>query len=107
MTVTRKQQVVGMSLTEPFRSEHGQGELVPNWGHVSMVFVHPDFQRQGAGQELMARLTSAASWRCLSLWTKDGNVPAHRLYSRSGFARTTDLGTTPHGEAMSRWERCP
>lgn len=53
----------------------------------SRIAVNPDFQRQGVGQELMARLTSAAPWRCLSLWTKDGNSPAHRLTGS-----TADLG---------------
>jgi hypothetical protein len=34
--------VVAMALAEPGRAEHGAGAVIPGYGHVSMVFVHPD-----------------------------------------------------------------
>ena len=33
--------VVAMALAEPGRAEHGAGAVIPDYGHVSMVFVHP------------------------------------------------------------------
>jgi hypothetical protein len=35
-------EVVAMALAEPGRAEHGSGAVIPGYGHLSMVFVHPD-----------------------------------------------------------------
>src|SRR4051794_40077405 len=97
--------VVGMALGEPFRERHGAGEVVPGHGHVSMVFVHPEFQRLGVGRELMRLLIAEVPWSRLSLWTRDANSAAQRLYAAVGFAPTGDAGRTPHGDPIQRWER--
>ena len=39
--------VVAMALAEPGRAEHGAGAVIPGYGHVSMVFVHPDMWGRG------------------------------------------------------------
>jgi hypothetical protein len=33
--------VVAMALAETGRAEHGAGAVIPGYGHVSIVFVHP------------------------------------------------------------------
>ncbi len=70
-----------------------------------MVFVRPEHQGQGVGRELMERLMVEAPWPRLSLWTRDANVRAQRLYSSAGFTATDDVGQTPHGDSTRRWER--
>jgi ribosomal protein S18 acetylase RimI-like enzyme len=104
---SRDLRVVGMALAEPFRDSYGHADVVADTGHVSMVFVHPSFQRCGVGHDLMRRLVARSPWRRLSLWTRDDNEAARRLYARCGFAMTSDRGLTPHGDAISRWERPP
>jgi GNAT superfamily N-acetyltransferase len=45
--------VVAMALAEPGRAEHGAGPVIPDYGHVSMVFVHPDLWGHGFGHQLL------------------------------------------------------
>jgi ribosomal protein S18 acetylase RimI-like enzyme len=103
--VERAGQVAGMALAEAFREQDGSGPEVPGWGHVSMVFVHPEHQRRGVGSELMRRLIVEVPWPGLSLWTREANVPAQRLYSAVGFTPTGEVGRTPHGDPIRRWQR--
>ena len=103
--VERDGQVVGMALTEPFREQDGSGPVVPGRGHVSMVFVHPEHQRLGVGSELMRQLIAEVPWPDLSLWTREANVPAQRLYAAVGFTATDQVGRTPHGDPIRRWAR--
>jgi hypothetical protein len=42
-------EVVAMALAEPGRAENGAGTVIPDYGHVSMVFVHPDLWDGGSG----------------------------------------------------------
>jgi GNAT superfamily N-acetyltransferase len=41
--------VLAMALAEPGRTQDGAGAVVPGYGHVSMVFVHPDMWGRGLG----------------------------------------------------------
>ena len=105
VVVERAGRVVAMALAEPFRERDGAGSVVPGRGHVSMVFVHPELQGRGVGSELMRRLIAEAPWSTLSLWTRDANTPAQRLYAASGFSPAGETGRTPHGDPSQRWER--
>ena len=105
VVVERAGQVVGMALAEPFRKHDGRGRLVPGHGHVSMVFVHPEHQRRGVGNELMRQLIAEVPWPGLSLWTRETNEAAQRLYAAVGFTPTSEVGRTPHGDPIRRWER--
>ena len=107
VVLERAGRVAGMALAEPFRDQHGAGPVMPGRGHVSMVFVHPEHQRRGVGRELMTRLVAQAPWSSLSLWTREANVPAQKLYAAAGFSPTADLGQTPHGDPIRRWQRRP
>ena len=97
--------VVGMALAEAFRAAGGRGEVRPGWGHVSMVFVHPEYQGRGVGGRLVGRMTREVPWPCLSLWTRESNSRAQALYRRCGFVATSELGSTPWGDPARRWER--
>lgn len=98
--------VVAMALTEAFRNDGGQGDVRSGWGHVSMVFVHPEFQGRGIGGELVRRVIREVPWSRLSLWTRESNSRAQALYRRCGFVPTGELGLTPWGDSTRRWERC-
>jgi ribosomal protein S18 acetylase RimI-like enzyme len=95
----------GMALAEPFRDDGGRGALVPDRGHVSMVFVRPDVQGRGVGRELMERLVAEGPWSELSLWTRESNRRAQGLYCTCGFVPTGELGSTPTLEPTRRWQR--
>ena len=101
----REAGVVGMALAEKFRAGGGEGTPVPGWGHVSMVFVEPDAQRRGVGRELVDRLVAESGWTTLSLWTRQSNLRAQRLYRDRGFLPTGDHGRTSAGEPTQRWVR--
>ena len=62
-------EVVAMALAEPGRAEHGAGGVIPGYGHVSMVFVHPDMWGRGVGRQLLEGLHERASERGWSLTT--------------------------------------
>ena len=52
-----------MALAEHGRAEHGAGAVIPGYGHVSMVFVHPDLWGRGLGRQLLKGLHERASER--------------------------------------------
>jgi ribosome-associated protein len=76
----------GFALGEPGREDDGAGELVPGLLHVSMVFVHPDAQRQGLGLQLVESLADEAwdlGYRRVSVWS---TTP--EFYEACGLERT-------------------
>lgn len=99
----RSDERCGMALAEPFRVDRGRGDVVPDRGHISMVFVRPDMQGRGVGRELMQRLIAEGPWSQLSLWTRESNDRAQRLYRSCGFVPTGDTGSTPALEPTQRW----
>jgi ribosomal protein S18 acetylase RimI-like enzyme len=103
--VERGGDMVGMALAEPFRQRDGKGTVRPGWGHLSMVFVHPGYQGVGIGTELLQRLIEDARWTHLSVWTRETNTRAQRLYRGSGFLPTGELGSIGDGVLTQRWER--
>jgi len=96
---------VGMLLAQPFRGDDGTGAVVPGWGHVSMVFVRPDWQGRGIGGRLLDDLVGDGRWPSLSVWTRGTNLRAQWLYDSRGFRPTGDRGETPSGAATQRWQR--
>jgi GNAT superfamily N-acetyltransferase len=91
--------VVAMALAEPGRAEHGAGAVIPGYGHVCMVFVHPDLWGRGLGRQLLKGLHERASergWGRTTLWTLSSNVRARRLYEGQGYRSSgheTTLGS--------------
>jgi ribosome-associated protein YbcJ (S4-like RNA binding protein)/GNAT superfamily N-acetyltransferase len=86
----------GFALGEPGRAEDGAGELVPGLLHVSMLFVHPDHQRQGVGSALLEALADEAwghGYRELSLWSTTPEFYEARGLERTGRAQELQAGT--------------
>lgn len=80
--------VVGMALAEPGLGDDGQGRLLPDLCHISMVFVHPDHWGKAIGGGLLTAIALAAGqagYGVLQLWTGQANERAQRLYRRCGF----------------------
>ncbi|MCW2672786.1 MAG: GCN5-related N-acetyltransferase [Frankiales bacterium] len=86
----------GFALGEPGRAEDGAGVLVPGLLHVSMLFVHPDHQRQGVGSALLEALADEAwghGYRELSLWSTTPEFYEACGLERTGRAQELQAGT--------------
>ena len=91
--------LAGMALAEPYASDGAE----PPTGHVSMVFVVPEYWGCRIGSALVRRLQSGdQGWEALSLWTRTENRRALRLYSGAGFVDTGDRSVLGKGEEILR-----
>jgi GNAT superfamily N-acetyltransferase len=100
--------VVAMALAEPGRAEHGAGAIIPGYGHVSMVFVHPDLWGRGLGRQLLRGLHESASergWSRTTLWTRASNSRSRRLYHGQGYRRSGFETTLGDGDPILQFER--
>jgi GNAT superfamily N-acetyltransferase len=100
--------VVAMALAEPGRAEHGAGAVIPGYGHVSMVFVHPDVWGRGVGGQLLQGLHERASergWSRTTLWTRASNARAQHLYEGQGYRRSGHEMTLGSGDPIVQLER--
>ena len=106
--------VLAMALAEPGRAQDGAGAVIPGYGHVSMVFVHPDMWGQGVGRQLLQGLHERAServWSRKTLWTRASNERARRLYQSQGYRASGHATTLGDGvpilqlERQARWPR--
>jgi len=100
--------VVAMALAEPGRAEHGAGAVIHGYGHVSMVFVHPDLWGRGLGRQLLKGLHERASergWSRTTLWTRASNARARRLYEGQGYRRSGHETTLGSGDPILQLER--
>lgn len=65
-------------------------ELSPRMGLFADIVVDPGLRRQGYGRYLVAwglRALSALGHGAVRLWVTETNLPARRLYERTGFRR--------------------
>jgi GNAT superfamily N-acetyltransferase len=100
--------VVAMALAEPGRADDGAGAIIPGYGHVSMVFVHPDLWGHGVGRHLLQGLHERASergWSRTTLWTRASNARARRLYEGQGYRKSGHEMTLGSGDAILQLER--
>ena len=91
---------VAMALADPGCAERGTGAVIPGYGHVSMVFVHPDVWGRGVGHQLLQGLHECASergWSRTTLWTRASNARAQRLYVGQGYRRSGQDQETTFG----------
>lgn len=76
-------------MAETWVMEHGgviQGFISLLDSYVGGLFIHPDFQREGAGKALVQK--ARAEKGELSVGVYDKNVTAHRFYREMGFCET-------------------
>lgn len=92
-----------MALVEPGRADDGAGEPVPGYGHVSMVFVHPAHWSNGYGQHLL-RAVHSLGWTRTTLWTRQSNSRAQRLYAVAGYTPTGRAAHLSDGDAIIQLE---
>jgi ribosome-associated protein YbcJ (S4-like RNA binding protein)/GNAT superfamily N-acetyltransferase len=95
----------GFALGEPGRADDGEGALVDGLLHLSMVFVHPDHQRQGVGAGLVEALADAAwerGYRSVSVWSATPEFYEACGLERSGRTRDDWVHLTAELEAPLR-----
>jgi GNAT superfamily N-acetyltransferase len=100
--------VVAMALAEPGRAEHGAGAVIPGYGHVSMVFVHPSLWGRGVGGQLLQGLHERASergWSRTTLWTRASNARARRMYECQGYRRSGHEAALDFGDSIVQFQR--
>jgi GNAT superfamily N-acetyltransferase len=100
--------VLAMALAEPGRAQDGAGAVIPGYGHVSMVFVHPDVWGRGVGRQLLQGLHGRASergWSRTTLWTRASNERARRLYQSQGYRASGQETTLGDGGPILQLER--
>lgn len=106
LVAAEEQQVVGMLLAEDGRAD--DSTPIAELGHISMLFVCPNAWRRGVGSALLKALEPIArerKWRRLSLWTRESNLPAQKLYERAGFERAGEMKPLSANDLIGRWER--
>ncbi len=82
----------------------------PTCGHIAMVFVDPGYWGSGIGGSLVRALQAppeGQAWTRLSVWTRDDNRRAFRLYASCGFIDTGERSSLHEGDQISRleWQR--
>jgi ribosomal protein S18 acetylase RimI-like enzyme len=101
-------EVVAMALGETGRAEDGEGPVEPGFGHISMVFVHPALWGRGIGGQLLDwlhREMFELGWYLISLWTRDINERALRLYESRDYVPTGRSQQLPDGSRTVQLER--
>jgi GNAT superfamily N-acetyltransferase len=100
-------EAVGMALVLPFRADRGQGDLVPGWAYLDLIYVLPERWGEGIGRKLLDIVITEADRRdCprVVLWTQErDNARAHRLYTSAGFTRTGETAVNDDGEPVAEW----
>ncbi len=84
------------------------GDVVdPTCGHVAMLFVHPALWGSGIGGALVRALQAppeGQDWTRLSVWTREDNRRALRLYASRGFVDTGERASLHEGDQITRLE---
>lgn len=94
----------GMIVAEPYLED---GEIDPTCGHIAMVFVDPGYWGSGIGGALIRALQAppeGQAWTRLSVWTRNDNRRALRLYDSCGFVDTGDRAALHEGDEITRLE---
>ena len=94
----------GMIVAEPYAED---GVVDATCGHISMVFVDPSRWGSGIGGALIRALQNPLDgrpWTRLSVWTRNDNTRARRLYDSCGFTDTGDRASLHEGDQISRLE---
>jgi ribosomal-protein-alanine N-acetyltransferase len=66
---------------------------------ITLLGVHPHYQRRGLGRQLLAAAEAQLNTRCYKLTVRVGNVPAIALYEHCGYRRVSRVAHYyPRGE---------
>lgn len=94
----------GMLVAEPYLGDDGPDA---SGGHLSMVFVDPGLWGCGVAGALVRSLQrgdQGPGWTRLSVWTREANRRALRLYRARGFVETGETTTLHEGDVIVRLE---
>ena len=94
----------GMIVAEPYLEDDN---IDPMCGHIAMVFVDPAYWGSGIGGSLIRALQAppeGQAWTRLSVWTRNDNRRALRLYDSCGFIDTGEQSSLHEGDRISRLE---
>ena len=100
--------VLATALAEPGRAQDGAGAVIPGYGHVSMVFVHPDMWGRGLGRQLLQGAPRACIGQRLGPYhvvDRASNVRARRLYEGRGYRTSGHETTLGDGDHILQFER--
>lgn len=101
--------VVGMAMATQPRAEERVGDAVFALCHVSLVFVAPEWWREGVGGALMDAImidTRERGYQRVQLCVHEDNVPAQRLYAEHGSVQTARTKPDDEGDTIRlrhRW----
>ena len=98
------ERVAGALVAEPFVGDDG---AETGRGHLSMVVVDPALWGCGVASALVRAVQGGVhgpGWSRLSVWTRESDARARRLYLARGFVDTGERATLHEGELISRWE---
>ena len=104
LVARRGERAAGMLVAEPYRTDDGPDERT---GHLSMVFVDPALWGFGVGGALVRavqRGEHGPGWTRLSVWTRETNIRARRLYLACGFTDSGERSTLHEGAVICRYE---
>ena len=72
-------------------------------GHVDLLYVHKDRQRQGVGSALLGRaIELAVQWKLDSVYT-EASITARGLFERHGFEVVEAEDVVRHGVTLRRY----
>ena len=100
----RGDRVAGMLVAEPYHGDDGSDD---SCGHLSMVFVDPALWGFGVGGALVRSLQRGEhgpGWTRLSVWARETDRRAGRLYLARGFIDTGERSALHEGEVICRFE---
>ena len=76
---------IGYGLAGPMRKGDRPGKEIEARSEIYAIYIHPDHQRQGYGQQLFVALIQAlieAGYDDVGLWMIGGNSKAERFYEK-------------------------
>ena len=67
-------------------------------GFISLLYVHPDFRRQGIGSELIRHVETICQTEKLFTSTNESNVPMQNILRKLGYVRSGTIDNLDKGD---------
>jgi GNAT superfamily N-acetyltransferase len=100
---------VAMASVLPFRTDRGEGPMIPGTSFLDLIYVVPERWGEGIGGATLDAVVEEASRReagRIHLWTHErDNERAQRLYASRGFVRSGVTGVDEAGQPVAEWRR--
>ena len=73
-------------------------------GHIDMLFVNPDFQRQGVATTLLLRLINDAKKAGLTMLHSEVSITARPVFERQGFTVSAAQTVEANGQSFRNFQ---